>query len=75
VFRVDSWAQVMLGQRLTPRSWHRMGALLSDGRLRQTLADLAEGIATRVAAMPSHQGFLDGYCPREAAMVGGDGPK
>jgi len=62
VFRVDSWVQVMLGQRLEPQHWHRMGALMSDDRLRQTLADLGNGIAMRVAAMPGHQQFLDGYC-------------
>jgi len=64
VFRVDSWVQVMLGQRLVPRQWHRMGAMMSDGRLKQTLGDLAKGIAGRVAAMPAHQQVLDGYCPR-----------
>ena len=64
VFRVDSWTQCMLGQRLQPQAWHRMGSLMSDGRLGRTLADLAVGIAKRVEAMPSHQQFLDGYCPR-----------
>jgi len=64
VFRVDSWVQVMLGQRLEPRQWHRMGAIMRDGRLRQTLGELATGIAGRVSAMPAHQQFLDGYCPR-----------
>jgi tryptophan halogenase len=64
VFRVDSWVQCMLGQRITPRGWHRMGALMSDGRLGQTLADLAAGVARSVAAMPAHQHFLDRYCPR-----------
>ena len=64
MFRVDSWVQVMLGQRLVPRQWHRMGAMMSDGRLKQTLGDLAKGIAGRVAAMPAHQQVLDGYCPR-----------
>ena len=62
VFRVDSWAQVMLGQRLQPRTWHRIGSLASDGRLRQTLADVAERVSQRVAAMPAHQQFLEGYC-------------
>ncbi|HEY6817594.1 MAG TPA: tryptophan halogenase family protein [Croceibacterium sp.] len=64
VFRVDSWVQVMLGQRLEPQRWHRMGAMMSDGRLKQALADLAQSVAKGVAAMPGHQQFLDGYCPR-----------
>jgi tryptophan halogenase len=63
VFRVDSWVQVMLGQRLEPSGWNRIGALMSDGRLKQALFDLDRGIAKAVDAMPSHQGFLDGYCP------------
>jgi tryptophan halogenase len=67
VFRVDSWVQVMLGQRLTPTDWNRIGALMSDGRLKQALADLSRGIAARVGAMPSHQAFLDGYCDAATA--------
>jgi tryptophan halogenase len=66
VFRVDSWVQVMLGQRLTPRGWHRMGAVMSEGRLGQTLAELRHAIANTVAAMPGHQAFLDSYCPAAA---------
>ena len=62
LFRVDSWVQVMLGQRLEPKSWHRMGALMSDERLKQTLDGLARGIAGAVESMPAHQRFLDGYC-------------
>jgi tryptophan halogenase len=63
VFRVDSWVQVMLGQRLEPQRWHRIAALMSDDRLRQALADVAAGVAQGVAAMPGHQQFLDGYYP------------
>ena len=62
LFRVDSWVQVMLGQRLEPKSWHRMGALMSDELLKQTLDGLAGGIARAVESMPAHQQFLDGYC-------------
>jgi tryptophan halogenase len=61
IFRVDSWVQVMLGQRLAPKSWHRIGALMSGGRLRQTLDDTSRQITAAVAAMPSHEQFLDGY--------------
>jgi tryptophan halogenase len=58
LFRVDSWVQVMLGQRLTPRGWHRIGALMSEGRLRQSLADLRARIVPAVQSMPTHQQFL-----------------
>ena len=63
IFRVDSWIQVMLGQRLNPAGWHRIGALMSEGRLKQTLDELATSIAGRVDAMPGHQRFLQSYCP------------
>ena len=62
LFRVDSWVQVMLGQRLAPRSRHLMGELMQPEQLRQALNDLRSGIAKAVAAMPSHQAFLEGYC-------------
>ncbi len=62
IFRVDSWLQVMLGQRLTPRSWHRLPALMAPGRLRDTLAEIRTRVDKRVAGMPSHQAFIDDYC-------------
>ena len=62
LFRVDSWVQVMLGQRLMPRGWHRIGALVGEGRLKQSLAELRAGIVAKVGAMPQHQRFLDAYC-------------
>jgi tryptophan halogenase len=62
LFRVDSWVQVMLGQRIEPQSWHRMGAMMSPAQLRQALGDLKSNIAGAVARMPRHQDFLQGYC-------------
>jgi len=62
LFRVDSWVQVMLGQRLQPRAYHRMGALMRPEQLRQALEDIRGNIAKAVAGMPRHQDFLEGYC-------------
>ena len=59
LFRPDSWLQVMLGQRLTPARYHAMGRLLGTEALRDALADLKSNIARGVAAMPTHQAFLD----------------
>jgi tryptophan halogenase len=61
LFRIDSWVQVMLGQRLQPKSYHRMGELLGDTQLRAALTDLKGNIAKAVATMPNHQIFLDRY--------------
>ena len=62
LFRVDSWVQVMLGQGLQPRSWHKFGQLMTEQQRRQALTDLKGNIAKAVAGMPAHQAFLDQYC-------------
>jgi tryptophan 7-halogenase len=62
IFRVDSWLQVLLGQRIEPKGYHHFAHLLSDDRLRTSLETLKASIATGVAAMPSHKDFLDSYC-------------
>jgi len=62
LFRVDSWVQVMLGQGIKPRSWHKLGQLMTDAQLRKALTDLKGNIAKAVAGMPAHQAFLDQYC-------------
>ena len=66
LFRIDSWVQVMLGQRLQPRGYHQVARMMPPGQLRQTLADLKANIAGTVAKMPSHQEFLDHYCAAPA---------
>jgi tryptophan halogenase len=62
IFRVDSWAQVMIGQRLSPRQHHRMGQIMGQPRLRQVMQDLKSSVAKRVAVLPKHQDFLRTYC-------------
>ena len=61
LFRVDSWVQVMLGQRLVPARHHHMGRMIVDGELRSALGELRSGIAGAVARMPAHQQFLERY--------------
>ncbi|RHW19097.1 tryptophan 7-halogenase [Sphingomonas gilva] len=62
LFRVDSWVQVMLGQRLAPRAHHQMGRLMPPEQLLKALTDLKANIAGAVAKLPDHQRFLDSYC-------------
>jgi tryptophan halogenase len=63
LFRVDSWVQVMLGQGLQPRHYHQFGRLMSPAQLGESLSHLKANIAEAVAKMPTHQAFLDHYCP------------
>jgi tryptophan halogenase len=65
LFRVDSWIQCMLGQRLEPEAYHPVARLMPPGRLRKALEDLKGNIAGAVARMPDHQQFLDLYCGEE----------
>jgi tryptophan halogenase len=67
LFRVDSWTQVMLGQRLQPLGHHHVGQLMEAGRMEQSLADLKARIAAAVQRMPAHQDFVDRYCAPAAA--------
>ena len=64
LFRIDSWVQVMLGQRLAPRGHHAVGRLMRSEQLRDALAGLAGNIDAAVAKLPQHQAFLDSYCSR-----------
>jgi len=65
LFRVDSWAQVLPGQRLHPQGYHRLAAMMPHDELRQQLTAMRRQIADTVAAMPSHPDFLARYCPAE----------
>ena len=62
MFRVESWMQVMLGQRLRPRGYHHMGRMLGPERLRRALDTLKTSIEGAVAKMPTHREFLTQYC-------------
>ena len=62
LFRVDSWVQVMLGQRLEPQRWHRAGALMSRQELEGALGGLKKTVDHFVAQMTTHDAFLKQYC-------------
>jgi len=61
LFRVDSWVQVMLGQRQDPASYHHVARLMPETRLREALSSLQGNIDRAVAGMPSHGEFLQRY--------------
>ena len=63
LFRVASWLQVMLGQRLRPKAHHHIGRLMPIEQLIDALSSLEARVADEVQALPTHQAFLDRYCP------------
>jgi len=62
LFRVDSWLQVMMGQRLKPKGYHHMGHMMTDDQLTRALGGLQASIAQAVSKLPKHQDFIDTYC-------------
>jgi tryptophan 7-halogenase len=62
MFRVDSWTQVMLGQRIMPKSYHHAARILSDQELAKYLADFRATVTQAVARLPVHQDFVNQYC-------------
>jgi tryptophan halogenase len=62
VFRVDSWVQVLVGQRIKANAYHHLARMSGDEKLRTMLATLKGTIGNAVEQMPTHKQFLDSYC-------------
>jgi len=71
LFRVDSWAQVMLGQGITPRHYHQVTKMMSDQDLVRFLGGMKAQIAQVVERLPAHQDFIDQYCKSVRETVDG----
>ncbi|HET7605048.1 MAG TPA: tryptophan halogenase family protein [Sphingomicrobium sp.] len=70
LFQENSWVQVMMGQRIVPRSYHPIAAKLTDEELSGFLSMIRDGIARTVASMPMHTEYVAHYCGvREASAA------
>ncbi|RYE94474.1 MAG: tryptophan halogenase, partial [Oxalobacteraceae bacterium] len=69
IFRVASWAQVMIGQRMSPREHHRMGRIMGEERLRQVMSEMRSHVSRQVSLLPTHHGFIDNYCKDNKVSV------
>ena len=67
LFLTDSWLQVMMGQRLTPRGYHRMGALMTDEQMGIALNGIRNNVEKAVSRLPLHQDFINQYCLADEA--------
>jgi len=63
LFRVDSWAMVLPGQRVMPEGYHRLAAMMPYDELRTQLSAMRQQIADKVEKMPGHPEYLKSYCP------------
>jgi tryptophan 7-halogenase len=62
LFGENSWVQVMMGQGLTPASWHPMAEKLRDEELDRLLTTIRENVARTVAGLPAHDAYVAQYC-------------
>ncbi len=62
LFQIDSWLQVLLGQRIMPNDHHPIADLMDDDELTRFLNGYKQHVAQQVAAMPSHAEALTRYC-------------
>jgi tryptophan 7-halogenase len=70
LFGLQSWVEVMIGQGLMPRSYHPMVDLLTEKELGEFVGNVKDVITRCVAAMPSHQEFINQHCSaKEMAMA------
>lgn len=66
LFREGSWFAVLYGQGITPRSYHPLADALSEDELRLTLTKIRRSVSDRVAALPSHDEFIERYCAAQS---------
>lgn len=69
LFRVDSWVQVMLGQRLAPRSYHPAAQLMQKRQLSDALESLGNNIERAVTAMLTHEMWLRGFAEQASGSA------
>lgn len=62
LFTVVSWAQVMLGQRISPQRYPPPIDRLTDSELKQFVDHVHSVISSCVAALPSHEAFIARHC-------------
>lgn len=61
LFYTDSWLQVMLGQRLEPQGWHRLGSFMNTDEMKKVFEGLKATVDHSVANMMTHDDFLKSY--------------
>ncbi len=67
IFRENSWVQVMLGQGIEPQSYHTIADMMDEKELRQFMQFQRQKIDHVLKQLPTHQQFIDRYCPAAGA--------
>jgi tryptophan halogenase len=69
LFVENSWVQVMMGQGITPQSYHPVAEKLSDEELSRLLATIRDGVARTVKSLPEHAAYVSQYCGTSRAAA------
>ncbi|ESQ87781.1 tryptophan halogenase family protein [Asticcacaulis benevestitus] len=62
LFGLTSWVQVMLGQGLSPRSYHPAVDWVKDDDMLSLIDHVEKVVASNVALMPRHEDFIARHC-------------
>ncbi len=62
LFRIDSWVQVMLGQRIKPQNYHHVARMMSVEHLEKFMTGFEQAIRQSVEKLPDHIDFVRQYC-------------
>jgi len=70
-FLEPSWVAVYLGQGVVPRDFDPLAARLGDRQLAEMFDGVKREVGEAAARTPSHQAFLDAFCPFPARAMAG----
>lgn len=74
LFSRDSWLAVLYGQDVVPTAYDPLAEALPPAALDAKLLHLRERIREGVAALPTHESFLERYCRSPEGTLGGERP-
>ena len=69
LFVENSWVQVMMGQGITPQSYHPIAEKLSDEELTRLLGTIRDMVAGTVKSLPEHAAYVSQYCGNSRAAA------
>jgi len=72
LFDVPSWLAVAEGQGWGPEGYNRIADGLSEPNLAQSLSNMRDAYSKAVAAMPTHQAYIDRFCKAEPMQIKAD---
>ncbi|WP_443747864.1 tryptophan halogenase family protein [Asticcacaulis solisilvae] len=67
IFRLDSWIQVLPGQRVEPQGYHHLARLVEEPQLRGMLDSLRAQVADSFSRLPDYETYIREYGGAPAA--------